>query len=89
MKQITLLNDRLRLLIGYSHVPGHQAFHPFHFGPRPFPFGHPQDPLGFKLSGKCPSVPRIEPTAPHTPRLPGVRGVSHLRFRTMYPRVVG
>ncbi|XP_033335791.1 uncharacterized protein LOC117226002 isoform X1 [Megalopta genalis] len=30
---------------------GHQAFHPFHFGPRPFPFGHPQDPLGFKLSG--------------------------------------
>ncbi|XP_075210248.1 uncharacterized protein LOC142317575 [Lycorma delicatula] len=36
---------------------GHQQFHPFHFGPRPFPFGNPLDPqrigegLPFKLSG--------------------------------------
>ncbi|XP_039283412.1 runt-related transcription factor 3-like isoform X2 [Nilaparvata lugens] len=35
----------------------HQQFHPFHFGPRPFPFGNPLDPqrlgegLPFKLSG--------------------------------------
>lgn len=35
-------------------VSGHQAFHQFHFGPRPFTFGHPQDPLGFKLPGELP-----------------------------------
>ncbi|KAF0766956.1 runt-related transcription factor 1-like isoform X2 [Aphis craccivora] len=34
-----------------------QGFHPFHFGPRPFPFGTPLDPnriaeLPLKLSGK-------------------------------------
>ncbi|XP_026684337.1 runt-related transcription factor 1-like [Diaphorina citri] len=38
---------------------GHSSFHPFHFGPRPFPFGNPldvhgrptNDALPFKLSG--------------------------------------
>jgi hypothetical protein len=44
-------------------VTGHQPFHPFHFGPRPFHFGNPLDPgqrvpnplvgsLPFKLTGK-------------------------------------
>jgi hypothetical protein len=44
-------------------VAGHQPFHPFHFGPRPFHFGSPLDPgqrvpdplvgtLPFKLTGK-------------------------------------
>jgi len=44
-------------------VAGHQPFHPFHFGPRPFHFGNPLDPgqrvpdplvgtLPFKLTGK-------------------------------------
>ncbi|RZF47686.1 hypothetical protein LSTR_LSTR005703 [Laodelphax striatellus] len=41
----------------FSFISGHQQFHPFHFGPRPFPFGNPLDPqrlgdgLPFKLSG--------------------------------------
>lgn len=47
-------------------VPGHQPFHPFHFGPRPFPFGHPQDPLGFKLSGKCLEDSSTFATCQHT-----------------------
>lgn len=44
-------------------VAGHQPFHPFHFGPRPFHLGNPLDPghrvpdplvgtLPFKLTGK-------------------------------------
>jgi len=40
-----------------SFAGNHQGFHPFHFGPRPFPFGTPLDPnriaeLPLKLSGK-------------------------------------
>ncbi|KAG8273811.1 hypothetical protein J6590_011356 [Homalodisca vitripennis] len=45
-----------------SHfLSGHQPFHPFHFGPRPFPFGAHLDPqrvaesLPFKLSGSVDS----------------------------------
>jgi len=56
--------SRFRLM-NSCHVAGHQAFHPFHFGPRPFPFGHPQDPLGFKLSGKW-VFPVIEDTRART-----------------------
>lgn len=50
----------LPLLCGvFGYVPGNQAFHPFPFAPRPFPFGGPLDPqrvgdplASFKLSGK-------------------------------------
>lgn len=66
-----------RQFMNSSHVIGHQAFHPFHFGPRPFPFGHPQDPLGFKLSGKS-----VLSSQRHT------RGLHHLR-RDEFARVPG
>lgn len=44
-------------------VVEHHGLHPFHFGPRPFPFGNPLDihaqrmaeSLPFKLSGECES----------------------------------
>ncbi|XP_016841568.1 runt-related transcription factor 3 isoform X2 [Nasonia vitripennis] len=57
--QIATLSKAIKVTVDGPREPrskthlflGHQAFHPFHFGPRPFPFGHPQDPLGFKLSG--------------------------------------
>ncbi|XP_076763598.1 uncharacterized protein LOC143430993 isoform X1 [Xylocopa sonorina] len=53
--QIATLSKAIKVTVDGPREPRsktrHQAFHPFHFGPRPFPFGHPQDPLGFKLSG--------------------------------------
>ncbi|KMR05357.1 protein lozenge [Lasius niger] len=54
--QVATLSKAIKVTVDGPREPRsktrHQAFHPFHFGPRPFPFGHPQDPLGFKLSGK-------------------------------------
>lgn len=52
--QIIKLNWVLGLL--FNSFAGNQGFHPFHFGPRPFPFGTPLDPnriaeLPLKLSG--------------------------------------
>lgn len=52
---IIKLNRVLGLL--FNSFAGNQGFHPFHFGPRPFPFGTPLDPnriaeLPLKLSGK-------------------------------------
>lgn len=49
------LNRVLGLL--FNSFAGNQGFHPFHFGPRPFPFGTPLDPnriaeLPLKLSGE-------------------------------------
>ncbi|KAG7209808.1 hypothetical protein KM043_011424 [Ampulex compressa] len=53
--QVATLSKAIKVTVDGPREPRsktrHQAFHPFHFGPRPFPFGHPQDPLGFKLSG--------------------------------------
>ncbi|XP_051155806.1 uncharacterized protein LOC127278244 [Leptopilina boulardi] len=53
--QIATLSKAIKVTVDGPREPRsktrHQAFHPFHFGPRPFPFGHPQDPLGFKLTG--------------------------------------
>ncbi|CAK9833524.1 Protein lozenge [Anthophora retusa] len=52
--QVATLSKAIKVTVDGPREPRsktrHQAFHPFHFGPRPFPFGHPQDPLGFKLS---------------------------------------
>ncbi|XP_034951507.1 uncharacterized protein [Chelonus insularis] len=53
--QVATLSKAIKVTVDGPREPRsktrHQAFHPYHFGPRPFPFGHPQDPLGFKLSG--------------------------------------
>lgn len=53
--QVATLSKAIKVTVDGPREPRsktrHQAFHPFHFGPRPFPFGHPQDPLGFKLTG--------------------------------------
>ncbi|KAK0083562.1 hypothetical protein PV325_008609 [Microctonus aethiopoides] len=52
--QVATLTKAIKVTVDGPREPRsktrHQAFHPYHFGPRPFPFGHPQDPLGFKLS---------------------------------------
>ncbi|XP_063985001.1 runt-related transcription factor 2-like [Diachasmimorpha longicaudata] len=53
--QVATLSKAIKVTVDGPREPRsktrQQAFHPYHFGPRPFPFGHPQDPLGFKLSG--------------------------------------
>ncbi|XP_014207881.1 uncharacterized protein LOC106638979 [Copidosoma floridanum] len=53
--QVATLSKAIKVTVDGPREPRsktrHQAFHPFHFGPRQFHFGHPQDPLGFKLSG--------------------------------------
>ncbi|XP_011497248.1 PREDICTED: uncharacterized protein LOC105361694 [Ceratosolen solmsi marchali] len=53
--QIATLSKAIKVTVDGPREPRsktrHQAFHPFHFGPRSFHFGHLQDPLGFKLSG--------------------------------------
>ncbi|XP_058803848.1 runt-related transcription factor 2-like isoform X2 [Phymastichus coffea] len=50
--QVATLSKAIKVTVDGPREPRSKTpFHPFHFGPRPFPFGHPQDPLGFKLTG--------------------------------------
>ncbi|XP_024942491.1 uncharacterized protein LOC107269426 isoform X2 [Cephus cinctus] len=50
--QIATLSKAIKVTVDGPREPRSKTtFHPFHFGPRSYPFGHPQDPLGFKFSG--------------------------------------
>ncbi|XP_043279867.1 uncharacterized protein [Venturia canescens] len=53
--QVATLSKAIKVTVDGPREPRSKtrqhAFHPYHFGPRPFPFGHPQDTLAFKLSG--------------------------------------
>ncbi|XP_046602901.1 uncharacterized protein LOC124296694 isoform X1 [Neodiprion virginianus] len=53
--QVATLSKAIKVTVDGPREPRsktrHQAFHPYHFGPRTFTFAHPQDHLGFKLTG--------------------------------------
>ncbi|XP_050060993.1 protein lozenge-like isoform X1 [Aphis gossypii] len=81
----------------FNSFTGNQGFHPFHFGPRPFPFGTPLDPnriaeLPLKLSGLAhswgTSFSRALPSTTYPPYLANNCGpptFQHSNFTNIFP----
>ncbi|XP_060850608.1 runt-related transcription factor 3-like isoform X1 [Rhopalosiphum padi] len=81
----------------FNSFAGNQGFHPFHFGPRPFPFGTPLDPnriaeLPLKLSGLAhswgTSFSRALPSTAYPPYLANNCGpptFQHSNFTNIFP----
>ncbi|XP_050434776.1 runt-related transcription factor 2-like [Adelges cooleyi] len=81
----------------FNSLAGNQGFHPFHFGPRPFPFGTPLDPnriaeLPLKLSGLAhswgTSFSRALPSTAYPPYVAnncGPPAFQHSNFANIFP----
>ncbi|KAH0547326.1 hypothetical protein KQX54_018687 [Cotesia glomerata] len=98
--QVATLSKAIKVTVDGPREPRsktrHQAFHPYHFGPRPFPFGHPQDPLGFKLSVFYPpqalslmylvqNFPSLSLLRPRSPCTPSTHSSRLIHFSPRHP----